>query len=148
MDYKVGQILFIVPAGKTKLVPVQVIEEIIKKSLNGTSTSYMIRMNSGEDAKEYDIAHIKGEVFESAQVAKKMLTKRAAESIEKLVDDAVNKATAWYESGFEAIDDEMPLHEQSTTKQEPSRNVNNNSTRVKLPDGTVANINMPDGLEG
>ena len=42
MNYRVGQILFLI-ADASKVVPIQVVEEVIRTTLEGKEKTYMIR---------------------------------------------------------------------------------------------------------
>lgn len=136
-SYRVGQVLFIVPKGKTLLLPMQVVEEITKKTLTGTQTSYMLKLGSDPD-KTVDVADIEGEVFESSDKARKSLAERATKATNKIVDAAINKALEWYPGSFEA----KPV----ITKPVVSDITLDDDTQVALEDGTLVRVKLPDVL--
>jgi hypothetical protein len=109
LNYQVGQILYVILKKEASVYPMQVVEEITKKTLNGEETSYILR--AGADAnKTLNINEIDGEVFDSAEVAKKVLVDRVSQAITTRVDQAIAKAKEWYPSGFEhASDDPLSL---------------------------------------
>jgi len=136
MSYKVGQILYVVPTKQTAVYPMQVIEEITKKSLNGVEIDYVLRAG-GEDPKTILHREIRGEIFETADKAKMILTERATKSVHMLVEAAYKKSLEWY-----------PTTGTPPTRQknEPSETKPSEHT-VTLEDGTVARIKLPDILK-
>jgi hypothetical protein len=135
-SYKVGQILYVVPTKQTAVYPMQVIEEITKKSLNGVEIDYVLKAG-GEDPKTILHREIKGEIFETADKAKMILTDRATKSVHRLVEAAYKKSLEWY----------------PTTSVQPSQQQNepietqSSEHTITLEDGTVARIKLPDILK-
>lgn len=119
MKYTVGQVLYFVLRKETRVYPMQVIEEITKKTLDGEVTSYMVR--GGTDPKaQMLISEVDGEVFDSADKAKAQLIERATASITRIVDVAVTKAREWYPGSFEApSDDPLTLLKKQPTPGAP-----------------------------
>lgn len=105
MKYQVGQILYVVLRKEMRVYPMQVTQEITKRTLEGEETSYVVRGGSDPKA-QLLISDIDGEVFDSAEKAKTMLIDRATGNIVKLVDTAVQKAREWYPNSFEAPGDD------------------------------------------
>lgn len=174
--YKVGQILFVVLRKEATVYPLQIVEEITKKTLEGEVVTYMVRAGSASGPSEnvLSITEIDGELFDNAERARRTLTERASSSIAQRVEHAVTKAKEWYPSGFESSSDD-PL--QSIKKQavaakappqtKPVKKALSNvaaelaaelqhdsealeSTTVELADGTkmkVGSITLPDVLQ-
>jgi len=114
MSYKVGQVLFVVLRKEPNVYPMQVVEEITKKTLEGEVTTYMLRAGSDPN-KVLSISDIDGEIFDSADNAKKTLFDRVSQSINYRVEQAVAKAKEWYPTGFEhASDDPLALIKKAT----------------------------------
>jgi hypothetical protein len=113
-DYTVGQVLYVVLRKEATVYPMQVVQEIVKKTMEGEVTTYMVR---GQDpTKELMITDIDGEVFDSADGVKKVLFERISTSISQRVETAVAKAREWYPTGREiASDDPMALIKKQTT---------------------------------
>jgi hypothetical protein len=154
MDYNVGQILYIVFSKDNKVIPGQVYEEITKKTFDGIKIDYNIRIG-GDDKTTMTLEEIDGEVFETPDVAIEVLSDRAKKSIVKLVNSASEKAKIWYSKAEKEkestsskkilIDSEkevIEFNEQQVvepTLQKESTDI----MKVKLPDGTFANVKMP-----
>lgn len=133
---KVGQILFVVPKGQAQLIPIQVVEEITKRTLKGQEVSYVVRID--KEGKTADIASINGEIFETATWAQKTLIERSSNGITKMVEQAVANAAAWYPQ----IDE--PTNELTIKKPDVKSDVGD---LVTLPDGTRARVKLPEGMK-
>lgn len=175
MKYTVGQVLYVVLKKETRIYPMQVVEEITKKTLEGELTSYMVRGGSDPKA-QLLITDVDGEVFDSAEKAKTVLIERATVSIGRLVDVAVQKAQEWYPGSFEAPSDDpltllkkqpsaptpveapraqasgsnkRPLAELAAELQQESDKIADDGPVMSLPDGTkvkVKSVKLPDSL--
>lgn len=123
MSYRVGQVLFVILKKEAGIYPMQVIEEITKKTLNGDETTYILRVGA-DPGKIIDISKIEDEVFDSAENAKKVLVERVTRAINFRVEQAVEKAKEWYPSGFEHASDD-PLSgitiKKGDSEQQPSQ---------------------------
>jgi hypothetical protein len=132
MSYRVGQVLFVVLNKKMQVYPMMVVEEITKRTMRGEETNYVLQGGS-DSSTTILLNQVDGEIFESADEAKYVLTNRATAQIEKIVDDAVVRAAEWYSS---------PPENESTSQEVMSLSSSNDPAEVKieLPDGTVANL--------
>jgi hypothetical protein len=98
--FVVGQVLFIViNTGKPRLTPVQVVEQITKKTMKGEKISYIVSI--GEEQKPLDLDSIPGEIFKSAQEAQDVLSKRAVDGVIKHVNAAVLLAKQRYSEQYD-----------------------------------------------
>lgn len=104
MHYNVGQILYVILEQQTVVYPVQVIEEITKKTLNSADgqisleVDYLLKMGGNKPKNTY-LSAIKGEIFESSDLAKSVLIDRATKSISRHIENSIKKATEWYGAG-------------------------------------------------
>ena len=167
MNFKVGQVIFVVLRKQASVYPMQVIEEIVKKTLEGEATSYVVCAGAARD-KIMSVNEIDGEIFDSAEKAKKTLIDRASRDISNRVDLAIKKAREWYPAGFEsAVDDPLSMIKKSPGQQEVlaqrqfvSSEVSElaaefaqeaEETVIELPDGVKARVNsvkLPKELQG
>ncbi len=170
MNYRVGQVLYVVLRKEPNVYPMQVVEEITKKTLEGEVTTYMLRAGSDPN-KVLSINEIDGEIFDSSDTAKRTLIERVSQSITNRVEQAVNKAKEWYPSGFEhASDDPLTLIKKATLGNgeqaaKPKRQARTETAAlaaelaaeaaeadaiVELPDGTkakVKSVKLPSSLQ-
>lgn len=143
MTYCVGQVLYVVMKNKASVFPFVVVEEIVRKTVDGETTSYIVR--GGTDPKQtVPITSLEGEVFDSAASAKAELIDRATRSINKLVDAAVQRAQEWYPGSVELPSD-------AGVKRQSPMDIGTTGDVVELPDGTkarVKGVKLPDSLRG
>lgn len=142
--FKVGQILFVVPSRQTLVVPMQIVEELTKKSLQGTEVDYILRSSE----KLISLKEIQGEIFESAEKAKASLTERAIKSVMKLVDRAVLQAREQFPSSFENVaHNESSVDFPTEIHNNEVQELSNDST-IDLGNGVKARIKLPDVFNG
>lgn len=84
MEYKVGQVLYMTNPKSLKIIPVQVIEEVTRTTLNGVEKTHMIQL---PDSKKTiaDINTITGELFEDVSILRSTMINNATESIDKMI---------------------------------------------------------------
>ena len=104
-DHSVGQVLYVVLRKEARVYPVQVIKRTVEHTLAGISSSYTVR--GGKSEQSIPLDDIDGEVFDSAEEAKKTLTSRAIASISQRVAQAVAKAQEWYQASGPMTGDDL-----------------------------------------
>jgi DNA recombination-dependent growth factor C len=129
--YRVGQVLYVLMSKETKIFPVQVVEEIIKRTITGESNSYIVKV--GRASKHVPLSELDGEVFESVDLLREILMKKVMNTVNSVVDNAVLKASEWYQHP-EVV---SPLSETPQSQLDET-------VVVTLPDGQVANVKMPN----
>lgn len=134
MSYSVGQILFVVLNKKGQVYPMQVVEEITKKTLRGEETTYVLQGGSDPESRLL-IDKVDGEIFDSAEDARSSLVSRATAQINKLVSIAVAKSKEWYGKNEEFKSEQLPEPETLA-----KFSVEKEEVIVQLPDGTKARL--------
>lgn len=140
--HSIGQVLYVVLTKKNQVYPMQVIEVITKKTLQGEEVRYLLRAGSSAETTVF-LDQIDGEVFDTADEVRTVLTKRATSVVNKLVSTAVKKSNEWYGTDAsspettQSIDDLPEL----TTRLEAQ--VSSDVSTIVLPDGTIAKVKMP-----
>jgi len=134
MNYSVGQILYVVLNKKGQVYPMQVVEEITKKTLQGEETTYVLQGGSDPGSRLL-IDKVDGEIFNSAEEARSSLVARATSQINKLVSLAVAKSKEWY-----GKNEEFKSEQPSESDPLPNFSVEKEEVIVKLPDGTKARL--------
>lgn len=158
MKLVVGQVLFVVlrKDNLVRVYPMQVVEEVSKKSMEGETTSYVIQGGSDPNTR-VNLSDIDGEVFSTAAEAKQVLTARATGAISALVDNAIEKAREWYPTGAERLVADTPTPKALTKKKgselvpiQTKEDDSDGDNIIELADGTkarVRNVSMPDVLK-
>lgn len=127
--YLIGHIVFVVLSKKNQVYPMQITEIITKRTLQGEEISYILQAGADHESK-VSMDQIDGEVFESPEKARQTLVYRATQQINRLIDMAITKSTEWYGKVNENVIIE--------------KNVDDHVKTVMLPDGTIANVKLPN----
>ena len=174
-DYHIGQVIFVVLKKEMRVYPMQIVQVITKKTLEGETVSYVVRGGTDPEA-QLLLSDVDGEIFYSATVAREVLITRATASVEKLVTAAVQKAIEWYPNStilmpetaaHQEFSSQLALLKKSpeNTKQKNSKlrrqaqevsefkqellEESNGESLVVLPDGSkakVRSVKLPDSF--
>ena len=139
--YQIGKVLYVVLSNKSQVYPMQVIEVITKKTLQGEETKYVLQAGSDKSTTVF-LDQIDGEIFDSAEKARITLVKRATNVVNKIVDAAVQKSKLWYP---ESVNEPQTIEDLPDfgTISSPNEVVHDpESQTVMLPDGTVAKVKL------
>ena len=134
----IGQVLFVVLSKKNQVYPMQVVETITKRTLDGEEVTYILQAGPAKDTR-VSLDKVEGEIFETAEKARQVLVHRATLQINKLVDAAISKSSEWYggiESSPQTINDLPDLMTSSQIKDE-------DESLVTMPDGSVVKVKIP-----
>ena len=137
-NYRVGQILFLI--ANNTVVPVQVIEEVVRTTLSGKEKTYIVKFPDKKGT-ECDIASVKGKSFNTKKDAYDYMISNATNAIQKMVDEAESVANEIFsvsknESDIHFIKEEEPL------KVQPENN--NSIIKLDLGGGQVGRIAQED----
>ncbi len=143
MKYKIGQVLYILLNREMKICPVQVVEEITKRTIDGESTSYIVK--TGKNKETVALSDIGGQVFESMDTLRQTLIERITKSIDSIVASTLQKADEWYPRHV-IQQQEKPreeiYHDNVEVIEPLQESINIEDAIVTLPDGTVAKVKM------
>ena len=85
-QYRVGQILFLI-ADASKVIPIQIIEEVIRTTLEGKAKTYIVKFPDKKGT-SVDISKVKGELFTSKDEVRKYMIDNAKSAINQMVSMA------------------------------------------------------------
>lgn len=150
-QYKIGQVLFVVLKKENRVVPFQVVEELVKRTLEGEVVTYMARL--GTSMEHISVSDIDGEIYESAEKLRKMLVEKATSSVNKIIDVAVQKSREWYPTGFANDQSELatvrkPRSSKKQALEQPTIDPGGDESFVELADGTRARVRLPKEIDG
>lgn len=135
MSHKIGQIIYVVSKKETRVIPMQIVEEITKKTLAGSETTYLVSAGkSPDDAMLLD--EIDGEIFSSSAECEKSLSQRALRSIQKIITNAVIEAAERFSANDERESSAIVV-EPAKTSDEPG-----DTTEVMMPDGSIVSARI------
>ena len=133
-DYEVGQILFMSSDKSLKIIPIQVVEEVIRTTLHGKEKTYMIQL---PDKKRTiaDINALKGDVYEDVDILKADMISKATDSIGNMILMATKLASSMFEISKENNDSVNNQNENSVQVE-----TNNDIIMVDLGGGVKAKM--------
>ena len=86
-QYEVGQILYTTSNTSFKIIPVQVVEEVIRTTIKGKEKTYMIAFPD-EKKTVVDIKKIKGKTFKTKKGVEDYLLENTKQAIKELLKEA------------------------------------------------------------
>lgn len=86
MKYDVGQILFLI-SDTNKVVPIQVVEEVVRTTLDGKEKTYIIQFPDKKRSQS-DIRKIKGRLFNSDIEVQEFMLDNTRKAIETMIEQA------------------------------------------------------------
>lgn len=166
-SYEVGQIIYLLVEKSARVFPVQVVEEIVRKSISGEKITYMVKLPN-ESAELVDLDDLKAQVYISEDLLKQKMISNATSAIAKMVDKAVmigkeifSKTEEVEDKSLEDQDSDWEnilINQNNQTKsdsrvlgrQDLSNSVQTNTKdgkiKVDLGNGVIANID-PDAAD-
>jgi len=85
-NYQVGQILFLI-TDSTKVIPIQVFEEVTRTTLSGKEKTYIIKLPDKKST-SIDIKKIKGKLFNNKNDVKAFMLTNAQNAINHMLSEA------------------------------------------------------------
>ena len=95
MEYKVGQIFYLVGAETAKVIPFRVVEEVTRTTLEGQEKSYVVELPDAKRTK-VDVSKLKGDVFTDLDQLRKHMLDNARNAIDGMIDEAELLANSVY----------------------------------------------------
>ena len=136
MNYSVGQIIYLLSKKDIKVYPVQVIEEVTRKTIEQEIVSYVIKL---PDEKETEILldAVDAEVFTSIQDVEKRMMENASVQIKSFLKDA---------KSMSKIFKDIPSHEPAPSEKLDSSKQSKKDKSKKKQD--TAEIDLGNGIKG
>ena len=148
--YNVGQVVFVISDKHRRVLPVRVVEQVVRRTLDGESIEY--RVQGTDPTQTFALNSIGKTHFSSAQDIKNYMIENARSSIVQIVDEALSLAVESYgyteqgeikvEKTVETPQEEGPAPDIFVNSENEETVSNGTTHRVKLPDGTYASVNM------
>ena len=132
--YHVGQVVYVIFTKKQRVIPVKVVEEIVRKSVNGESTQYLVNVPGRDEP--VDLERLGTEVYASVEEVQVKLRQNA----ESAINDMPMQATQLAQTHFLDEEPTSALEQYHTPTEEGT------GMKIMLDDGTVANVHMGDNV--
>ena len=145
--YNVGQILFVVLNKKPQIIPVKVIEQVVRRTADGENIQYSVTVPTSAGDKVFELTDLDGEVYTSISDVEIAMLENARSMIKRMSEKAFKVAESKFEYSVEPTSEEISLPE-------VSHNQNNSGfesppvsqTTIQLEDGTIAKVSLPGDL--
>ena len=92
-DFSVGSIVYFLHSKTERVLPAQVVEKIVRTSLDGTKATYIIAVQSSDKIKNIEVDPGVVPLFSTPDDMREFMVARATEAVTKLVDNAVRASS-------------------------------------------------------
>jgi len=151
MEYKVGQIFYLVGAETAKVIPFRIIEEVTRTTMEGVEKSFIAQLPDRENTL-IDVKKLKGVIFKNTKSLRTHMLDNASNAIDRMIESA--KAIS--NEVFEIKEHSEEIFNENTQPQEnkelekikeetQTKKSNENKTvKVDIGNGIVANMKASD----
>jgi hypothetical protein len=109
MSYKVGQVLYLLVNEEMKIVPVQVVEVVIRHRFNeDVSTSYNVVL-PGKSNSVVNLDEIDASIFTDVHELRNFMLGNATSNIDRMVTKAIKHAENSFATGAGPVQEEIPV---------------------------------------
>ena len=143
--YEVGQVLFVVLKKKQKIIPVQVVEQIVRKSLESESIQYLVAAPGRDESINLD--SLNADVYTDIN----NMTEALYENVRGVINTMAKRAQQVASDEFGFREPAPSPHKEKQYEDmfpEPglidTPKVDDEKVQVTFPDGTVGNLTIPD----
>lgn len=138
--YSVGQILFIANTKSFKIIPIQVVEEVIRTTIDGKKKTYMV-MFPDKGSTVADITDVNFNIFKTEVEVENFLLENTRKAIKELIQSAHSiKDSAFATASLIEDITKLPEH----IHEEKSQEDNEDTIDVDLGNGQVAKMQVND----
>ncbi len=139
MEVNVGQVLYVLNSKSHSLLPAQVDEIVVSKTLRGETTQHILALQNG---RKVALEDLKTPWFKELDAAKAFLLSEA----EKMIDQIVVSAKASADQNFEKLSEVSAPQALSTVENIPQLPEDVNQVTVDLGDGRKARVSIPEDM--
>lgn len=144
--YDVGQVVFVISDKHKRVLPVRVVEQVVRRTLEGETVEYKVQGDSSKQT--FNLSSIGTQHFVSAAAVKKHMCDNAVSTIDEIVNAALTVARDKY--GYQEYSDDFPAdsvglpEDVFVNSSEAAEPTENGKMKIQLPDGSYANITVPE----
>ena len=153
---RVGQIVYLLSNKDIRVFPAQVIEEINRKTLTGSKTSYVIKLPD-KTGSEVNIENIDAQIFTSARDLESKMIENAKSKISSILQSArtlesvfedvvvVEESSEETIASIVSIEDSQPLKEEA---QKPKKRRRRKTSKPQNKDESKITVDLGNGMKG
>ena len=135
--YEVGQILYTIIDNRQKVYPVKVVEQVVKKTLDGEFVEYTVKIPGAKD-KNVSLKKFK-KIFNDLEEVNSYLTNNAKSAINRMIESAQTLQSSYFKE--EAILKEPVILKENSVNNE-SCNDENNDVIIDLGNGQKGKLSI------
>ena len=139
-SYEVGQIIYLIQPQKLAVVPVKVVEQIIKRTAEGEDIIYNVLPPNGPPL--VALNSFDGQAFDNISAVKDYLLT----NVQKSVDAMIEQTKETVETHFEVTVSE-PVPKKRRGRGRPKKVAPDDSVQIDLGNGQVGNIKITEDLQ-
>ena len=138
MEYKVGQIIFLLDDTRNAVLPARVYEQVTKKTIEGEEEFFYVEVPGSKEL--LNLSDFEGLVFEDSEKVKSHLFETLKANIDSLVEKANKEAVDRWGDIVPTKPEKKSRRGRPKKKVEPEINQEPEPTLVDLGDGRVARL--------
>lgn len=146
MNINVGQIIYLLSSREIRVYPAQVIEEIKRKTLSGSETSYVIKLPD-KNMSEVHISKIDAEIFTSAEDLEENMIENAKSKIRSLIKNAKSLESVFDNVSVNINSNDMLIGQDENVDVSKPKKRRRRSTPKKKAEEKVT-IDLGNGMKG
>ena len=138
MRHKVGQIIFVMLRKQRQVLPVLVVEETIKKRIDGETYTYIVQLPNSEET-QISLEKLDADIFETIEDVKETMLRSAATTIEKIIISAKTLGTEYFAEHVESEPKDIVKLEESNID---TQKIDADNVKVDLGNGVKGSIDI------
>ncbi len=142
--YNIGQVIYVVSQKTQQVVPVQVVERIVKSTLQGEEVIYKVVGPRGEGP--HDLKQIDGDLYIDGNIIREELRRKAVSAVDKMVDRALAVAAQQFQAARSVQDGGLAFKQSSTPVNGTPVAAAQKEDPITLEDGEIELPPGPDGV--
>ena len=95
-NYQVGQIIFLIGEKSIKVLPIQVVEEVVRTTVDGKIKTYTVKMPDQKQTTA-DIQSLKGQLFKDEKTLRLHMLENAKNAIDNMIQRAQDLSSSMFE---------------------------------------------------
>jgi hypothetical protein len=146
--YEVGDIVYIISNKQRQVIPAKIVEQVTRRTLSGEQISYKIQLpGDPNQTRTVDLSSVDGSVHTSIEEVRDLLYKQAMGAIDSVLEAASSMRAASFgvkkteDIAVQAVVQTDIVHHAEVPK---SKKNGASKLKIQLPDGSSANVSMPD----
>ena len=141
MEYRVGQILYFVGTETARVIPVRVVEEVVRTTIDGKEKTYTVELPD-EKRTHVDMSKLSGEPFESVKDISSHMFRNARDAIQTMIDVAVSLTSEAFQ--VDVSKKETEADQDADKKEDIKDDDEDDIVRVDIGNGVMAKMNVDD----